>query len=101
MNNNEAYLLVRNEDALEYCKKQAMLEQMVGNEAWRYYEYAVKALKKQIPRTPIVWRHQYWYAPEIDDDWGYQCPCCGNRDIDYPEHHCICGQALDWSEIGQ
>ena len=99
MDKDEAYLLVRNEDALEYCKKQSVLAQMVGNESWRYYEYAAKALKKQIPREPIVWKHQYWYAPEIDDDWGYQCPCCANRDIDYPEHHCICGQALDWSEI--
>lgn len=28
-----------------------------------------------------------------------KCPCCGNCDIDYPEHHCICGQTLDWSDI--
>ena len=97
MNENEVYKLIRNKDALEYCKKQSMLEQMIGNEKWRHYEYAAKALKKQIPRTPIVWKHQYWYAPEIDDDWGYECPCCGNRDIDYPEHHCTCGQALDWN----
>ena len=99
MSKDETYLIIREQDALEYFKKQSMLEQMVGNETWRHYECAVKALKKQIPREPIVWKRQYWYAPEIDDDWGYQCPCCGNRDIDYPEHHCICGQALDWSEI--
>jgi hypothetical protein len=58
---------------------------------------AVEALKKQIPRQPIFWRHQY-YDSRFEDDWGYECPCCGNRDIDYPEHHCTCGQALDWSE---
>lgn len=97
MKNKEEYLLVRNQDALEYCKKQSMLEQMVGDEKWKHYEYAVKALKKQIPRQPIFWIHQY-YDSRFEDDWGYECPCCGNRDIDYPEHHCTCGQALDWSE---
>lgn len=98
MDKNEIYQLIRNQDALEYCKKRAMLEQMVGDEKWKHYEYAAKALKKQIPRQPIFWRHQY-YDSRFEDDWGYECPCCGNRDIDYPEHHCICGQALDWSEI--
>ena len=99
MNENEAYQLVRNQDALEYCKKQSMLEQMVGNEKWRHYEYAAKALEKQIPQKPFFWEEKYYYSPTPNDDWGYECPCCGNRDIDYPEHHCICGQALDWSEI--
>ena len=28
----------------------------------------------------------------------YECPCCGNQEIDYPEHHCDCDQALDWEE---
>jgi hypothetical protein len=59
---------------------------------------ALNALEKQIPRQPIFWRNQY-FDSRFEDDWGYECPCCGNRDIDYPEHHCICGQALDWSEI--
>ena len=50
---NDSYKYVRNEDALEYCKKQAMLEQMVGNESWRHYSYAVTALEKQLPKKPI------------------------------------------------
>lgn len=58
---------------------------------------ALKALEKQIPKQPFIWDDRCYYSP---DDWGYECPCCGNRDIDYPEHHCICGQALDWSELG-
>ena len=99
MNNNKIYATVRNQDALEYCKKQAMLEQMVGNESWRHYYYAVDALEKQIPKRPDIWDNKYYFSPTPNDDWGYECPCCGNRDIDYPEHHCICGQALDWSEI--
>lgn len=99
MNNTEIYIAVRNQDALEYCKKQSMLDQMVGNESWRHYEYAAKALEKQIPKHPNFWEEKYYYSPTPNDDWGYACPCCGNRDIDYQEHHCTCGQALDWSEI--
>lgn len=63
-----------------------------------YAKVAVEALEKQIPKVPLVWEHKYYYTPELNDDWGYECPCCGNREIDYPEHHCTCGQALDWGE---
>ena len=58
----------------------------------------IEALEKQIPKKPIYWEEQYYDSPVPNDNWGYECPCCGNQDIDYPEHHCICGQALDWSE---
>ena len=60
---------------------------------------AVEALEKQIPKTPIIWEDKYYYSPTPNDDWGYECPCCGNRNIDYPEHHCICGQTLWWDDI--
>ena len=59
---------------------------------------AVVALEKQIPKKPIIWEHRTIESPISNDDWGYECPCCGNCDIDYPEHHCECGQALDWSD---
>lgn len=65
-----------------------------------YAKLAVDALEKQISKVPLIWENKYYYATELNDDWGYECPCCGNREIDYPEHHCICGQTLDWSEIG-
>ena len=57
------------------------------------YQIAVDALKKQIPTKPLIWRERDYFS---DDNWGYECPSCRNQDIDYPEHHCICGQALDW-----
>ena len=60
---------------------------------------AIQALEKQIPKTPFIWEDKYYFSPTPNDDWGYECPCCGNRDIDYPEHHCTCGQALDWEEL--
>lgn len=57
---------------------------------------SIEALEKQILKKPLIWENKYYDSPVPNDDWGYECPCCGNRDIDYPEHHCICGQALDW-----
>lgn len=62
-------------------------------------DIAIKALQKQIPKKPIIWENKYYYSPTPNDDWGYECPCCRNRDIDYPDHHCTCGQALEWSEL--
>lgn len=64
-----------------------------------YAKIAVDALRKQIPTKPVFWEDKYYFSPTPNNDWGYECPCCGNREIDYPEHHCICGQALDWSEF--
>ena len=66
---------------------------------FEWLEMAKKALEKQIPKTPIIWENKYYYSPTPNDDWGYECPCCGNQEIDYPEHHCTCGQALDWSDV--
>lgn len=57
-----------------------------------------EALEKQVPKKPIIWEHRYYFSPTPNDDWGYECPCCGNQEIDYPEHHCDCGQTLDWTE---
>ncbi len=61
-------------------------------------EIIEEALEKQIPKKPLIWENRYSFSPSPNDDWGYECPCCGNQDIDYPEHHCTCGQALDWEE---
>ena len=58
-----------------------------------------EALEKQIPKEPIIWEYKTPESPIPNDAWGYECPCCGNQDIDYPEHHCPCGQALDWSDL--
>lgn len=56
------------------------------------------AAKKQIPQKP-VWFHNNPPIPgDMDDDFGYKCPCCGSDDIDENDHHCKCGQALLWEE---
>lgn len=66
------------------------------------YLTAIEALEKQIEKKPKMWseKSEWSFVPfELPfGDWGYECPCCGNRDIDYPEHHCECGQAINWSE---
>ena len=61
---------------------------------------AKKALEKQIPRKPI-------YSDYDDNGFGeiipYTaiCPICG-YEFEFgtwnENHHCVCGQAMDWSD---
>ena len=63
-------------------------------------ELAIKALEKQIPRKPI-------YSDYDDNGFGeiipYTaiCPICG-YEFEFgtwnENHHCVCGQAMDWSD---
>ena len=91
MTNEEAIKMLKqwNEDLLPYEDEKEGIE---------CHNIAISALEKQIPKKPIIWEHHTIESPIPNDDWGYECPCCGNCDIDYPEHHCECGQALDWSD---
>ena len=84
-------------EAIEYLNimKLSTEDDSVGEIKKEVCDIAIEALEKQIPKKPIIWDERTHYAP---DEWGYECPCCGNRDIDYSEHHCECGQAIDWSE---
>ena len=63
-------------------------------------EFAIEALEKQIPKNPKMWsENSRWSLIPFElpfGDWGYECPCCGSHDIDYPNHRCKCGQALKW-----
>lgn len=58
------------------------------------YEQALwdgaQALEKQIPRKPKMDNDNGIYETE-------HCPLC-NRKLFPDEHHCKCGQALDWSD---
>lgn len=49
---------------------------------------AVEALEKQIPEKPKLDNDNGIYETE-------HCPNC-NRKLFPNEHHCRCGQALDW-----
>lgn len=69
-------------------------------EYYEAIELAVKAIGKQIPKKPI-------YSDYDDNGFGdvipytAKCPVCG-YEFDFgtwnENHHCICGQALDWSK---
>ena len=69
-------------------------------EYYEAIELAVEALEKQMPKMPI-------YSDYDDNGFGdvipytAKCPVCG-YEFDFgtwnENHHCICGQALDWSE---
>ena len=69
-------------------------------EYYEAIELAVEALEKQMPKKPI-------YSDYDDNGFGdvipytAKCPVCG-YEFDFgtwnENHHCICGQALDWSE---
>lgn len=50
---------------------------------------AVEALEKRIPKKPKLDNDNGIYETE-------HCPNC-NRQLFPNEHHCRCGQALDWS----
>lgn len=70
-------------------------------------DMAISALEKQIPKKP---KHIDKNAT-FDGNWKRVCPACGRvlvERITTPEKsypriynhtpHCICGQAIDWSE---
>ena len=63
-------------------------------------EMSKKALEKQIPKKPIK-KNPICYEKTKDGTefiaYDYFCPDC-NKQIKATEHHCKCGQALDWSD---
>lgn len=83
------------EDAIEHFKY-GISHDIFKEPVTSYAKLAIEALEKQIPVEPLVWVNEHYYSSTPNCDWGYECPCCGNQEIDYPEHHCTCGQALDW-----
>lgn len=55
---------------------------------------ACTALEMQIPKKPIV--HGFGEGREINTI-SYTCPNC-DKHMSKEEHHCECGQALEWGE---
>ena len=66
------------------------------NEVFEAVTMASKALEKQIPKKPEESYDGYADGNPVID---YHCPNCYREvDEDELEHHCECGQALDWSD---
>ena len=63
-------------------------------------QMGANALEKQIPKKPIK-KNPICYAKTKDGQeyfaFDYFCPNCSEK-IKLSEHHCKCGQALDWSD---
>lgn len=86
------------EDAIEHFKY-GISHDIFKEPVTSYAQMAVEALEKQIPQEPLIWEYRNGNSPVPNDDWGYECPCCGSQGIDYAQPHCECGQALDWNDI--
>lgn len=57
-------------------------------------DIAIKALEKQIPKKPI-WER---LGDSLSNaDIITMCPCC-HKGIEEDEHHCECGQLINWSK---
>lgn len=58
------------------------------------FDKILEALEKQIRKKP-----NYYYNSFADGNpvWECSCPNCGT-DLEESDHHCICGQLIDWSE---
>ena len=72
-------------DDCELCYKQ-------GNNGERIEstKIAIQALEKQIPKKPYKDNENGIYEKEY-------CPIC-HRSLFPNDHHCICGQAIDWMD---
>lgn len=54
------------------------------------YDLAIEALEKQTPKKPCKDNENGVYEKE-------HCPSC-HRSLFPNDHHCECGQAIDWSD---
>ena len=65
-------------------------------------ELAVEALEKQIPKKPVQDKKPRYGMGYEYYDW--VCPTCGCFLAHEPQrkgnHHCVCGQAIDWRTDG-
>lgn len=63
----------------------------------------MEALSKQIPKKPIK-KNPICYEKTKDGQeyfaFDYFCPNC-NEQIKPSEHHCYCGQALEWGDTNE
>lgn len=75
------------------------IETSVDVDPWAC-EIAVDAMKKQIPQKPVKSKEARYGMGYAYYDW--VCPTCGNFLAFEPEkkgnHHCKCGQAIDWGK---
>lgn len=67
---------------------------------YKAIQIAINALEKQIPKK-LIKKNPICYSRSKDGEelyaYDYHCPLCDTM-LNIAEHHCPCGQALDWSD---
>ena len=65
------------------------------------FDMAVDAMRKQIPMKPVKSKDPRYGMGYEYHDW--ECPTCGGFLAPEParsgDHHCKCGQAIDWEVV--
>ena len=81
-------LIINEAEAIECLKRNkptigyVMLQESI--------DMAIQAIEKQIPKKPYKDNENGIYEKEY-------CPIC-HRSLFPNDHHCICGQAIDWRD---
>ena len=76
-------------------------QQPINKEVRQALDIAIEAVKKQKPEKPIYGNFDDNGFDEIIP-FKAKCPICGNK-FEFgtwnaeDNHHCICGQTIDWS----
>ena len=80
------------DEAIKRLDRNAYRTTCYGNRVVEHEEnlIAIQALEKQIPKKPYKDNENGIYEKEY-------CPIC-HRSLFPNDHHCICGQAIDWSD---
>ena len=93
MNNQEAIRLIRNHPTM--CE----FPDAYGKPYYEAVDMAISALEKQIPKKPEQPKIPRYGMGYEYYDWC--CPTCGRFlafESSKGDHHCTCGQAIDWTE---
>ena len=82
-------------EAIELIKKVAFsveneIEEIKASKFITALKTAIETLEKQIPKKPYSDNDNGIYEKDC-------CPTC-HRSLFPNDHHCKCGQALDWSD---
>lgn len=86
MTDKEALALVD-----DYILKGMIIPEIFTDSFW----YIIReVLEKHIPKKPDESYDGFADGYPVID---YSCPNCG-RELDDTDHHCVCGQHIDWSE---
>lgn len=72
-----------------------------GKRTFPALQASKEALEKQIPKK-VVHKNPICFARTTDGQefnvYEYYCPLCDTKLRSAIDHHCPCGQALDWSD---